>query len=503
MRTTFALAALGAISATVAQTYSLTDTYQGSNFFSKMAFYTGADPTHGFVDYLSYNDAVSQGLISNPSVPAWGVDNKTVLSTSSAGRASVRMSSTASYNHGLFIADIAHMPSSTCGLWPAYWLLGPNWPTGGEIDIIEGVNTATSNTISGHTSSGCTITNTGSGITSTSTCDSSGSDNTGCGILDSGDVSSYGDGFNKIGGGVYAVQWTSSGFSIWFFHRGTIPATINSANPDPSQFGTPVATFTGGSGCDIDSHFHDMQIIFDTTFCGDWAGNAFGSCGSSCPSYVAANPSAYNNAYWDINYIKVYQTGVASSASLTGTKTSASTATPTSVATTNASVGPGRVTSTGSSLATSTRSASTSVSTHSASTSTSSASSSASKSSSVSKSSSSSASKSSATATAALCPQNNAQTFVDPASGSSFVLECGQDRVGGDLKMVYVNNLAGCIAACASTSGCVDISLSGTACYMKSSLQPAKANAGIQGARKVSLTGKRRSKGHPVAAPAA
>jgi len=44
MRTTSALAALGGISVTVAQTYSLTDTYQGSNFFSKMAFYTGPDP---------------------------------------------------------------------------------------------------------------------------------------------------------------------------------------------------------------------------------------------------------------------------------------------------------------------------------------------------------------------------------------------------------------------------------------------------------------------------
>jgi hypothetical protein len=26
------------------------------------------------------------------------------------------------------------------GTWPAYWLCGPNWPQGGEIDIIEGVN---------------------------------------------------------------------------------------------------------------------------------------------------------------------------------------------------------------------------------------------------------------------------------------------------------------------------------------------------------------------------
>lgn len=22
-----------------------------------------------------------------------------------------------------------------CGTWPAYWLVGPNWPSGGEIDV--------------------------------------------------------------------------------------------------------------------------------------------------------------------------------------------------------------------------------------------------------------------------------------------------------------------------------------------------------------------------------
>ena len=53
--------------------------------------------------------------------------------------------------------------------------------------------------------------------------------------------------------------------------------------------------------------------VFDTTFCGDWAGNTFSSSSTcsalsnSCNSYVASNPSAFAGAYWLINSLKVYQ----------------------------------------------------------------------------------------------------------------------------------------------------------------------------------------------------
>ena len=38
------------------------------------------------------------------------------------GRQSVRLTSKASYQHALIIVDLAHMPGSICGTWPALYV---------------------------------------------------------------------------------------------------------------------------------------------------------------------------------------------------------------------------------------------------------------------------------------------------------------------------------------------------------------------------------------------
>lgn len=44
---------------------------------------------------------------------------------------SVRITSKKTWSSGLFIADFAQVPHG-CSVWPAYWSVGPNWPTGGK-----------------------------------------------------------------------------------------------------------------------------------------------------------------------------------------------------------------------------------------------------------------------------------------------------------------------------------------------------------------------------------
>lgn len=97
--------------------YTIRDDYNPSTFFSLFDFFTGPDPTHGFVQYVDEGTARNNALIQENGDGVYvGVDHNTI---SSAGRASVRLESRNTYTRGLFIVDIAHMPGGICGTWPA------------------------------------------------------------------------------------------------------------------------------------------------------------------------------------------------------------------------------------------------------------------------------------------------------------------------------------------------------------------------------------------------
>jgi hypothetical protein len=223
-----------------------------------------------------------------------------------------------------------------------------DWPNSGEIDILEGVSTQESTAVTLHTSQGCTINNDGTDSTTTlkgTDCGASGAA-VGCSQMTS-NTQNYGDGFNAIGGGIYAMEWNSDFIAVWFFPRSAIPADITAGSPDPTTWAKPAAKFNGGSGCNIDSYFKEHNVIFTNTFCGDWAGAVWSenaecsALASTCVDYVSNNPAAFKDAYWLVNSVKVYTEGGDSpspSSSSTPSASSPSTPRPTTSGTPISSV---------------------------------------------------------------------------------------------------------------------------------------------------------------------
>ncbi|KAF9076327.1 concanavalin A-like lectin/glucanase domain-containing protein [Rhodocollybia butyracea] len=291
------------------------DEYSGSTFFDNFTFYTGPDPTHGTVNFTDSVTAFSSGLafVQDNGVVIMQGDNFTTLAEG-VNRNSVRISSNKQYNTGLFILDINQAPWG-CGVWPAFWTVGGGtWPLTGEIDIIEGVHDNEHNQVTWHTGPNCTLNATASftgtvvqtnGANNTN-CDGNDNDNAGCGITE-WSRASYGPFFDQQGGGVFAMKWDENGIAVWSFYRAAIPQDVQAGSPNPSGWGEPVAQLLPDA-CDPISNFVNHSIIFDITFCGDWAGNSYATsgCPGTCSSQLM-EPSNFNNATWSINSLKVYR----------------------------------------------------------------------------------------------------------------------------------------------------------------------------------------------------
>jgi len=287
--------------------YNLKDNWHGADILNNFNYYTGSDPTHGYVYYASQQEATSWGYTYAQNNQAFIRSDSTTVSQG-AGRGSVRLQSKKTYTHGLFIFDVQHMPWGM-GTWPAIWTTqGTNWPAGGEIDIVEGVNQNRGNQMTLHTSPGCTVPTTKTAETGNpgnGDCGVGGG-YTGCGITDP-DSWSYGPDFNNNGGGVWAMQWESTGVYVWLWARNWIPADIKANQPNPSSWGAPRGRFTFNQGCIDSQFFYNHGIIIDNTFCGDWAGSVYPGGNDACINFVKNNPGSFSEAYWIFNYIQVYQ----------------------------------------------------------------------------------------------------------------------------------------------------------------------------------------------------
>lgn len=297
--------------------YTLQDTYSGTNFFDNFDYFTGYDPTSGFVHYVDSTVATStQYNLTYASSDTAVLKVDTTETNADTGRYSVRITSKKQYDSGLFIFDVVNSPYG-CSTWPALWLSDPNnWPENGEIDVMEAVNQAnTGNQVTLHTSTGCNMKakRKETGDVLYKTCANGTNDNSGCGVQGAQDT--YGEAFNANGGGIYAMEWRDAGIRVWFFPRSSIPSDIptdvtNTSAPDPSTWGTPLADFPS-TNCDISSHFKNQSIIANIDLCGTWAGSTSvysgeDSCPGTCTDFVATNNTAFETAFWEFNSWRVY-----------------------------------------------------------------------------------------------------------------------------------------------------------------------------------------------------
>ncbi|KAJ8521487.1 hypothetical protein ONZ45_g1809 [Pleurotus djamor] len=320
--------------------YALKQQYAGSNFFDGWNFFGNVDNlTLGDTFYLDRPSAFSQKLayLNGAGNAVIRVDNFTNVQKGQK-RNSIRLESKDLYDVGsLWIIDALHLPFG-CSTWPAFWSKGDNWPFGGEIDIIEGINELSRNQAALHTTGGCSkqeAPNIQVGQTLGADC----SIPAGCVVAET-KPNSYGKSFGQNGGGVWATQFDVSGIYIWYWPRSAIPQSIRSPNESAlnlADWGLPSASFPANS-CDIPKFFTAQRLVLNIALCGVWAGvgNIYKStCGGSgdpaaCYEDNVVGPGSpkYDNAFFEIQYVRVYSAAAAPVPSNTSA-TVATTETPT------------------------------------------------------------------------------------------------------------------------------------------------------------------------------
>jgi len=300
--------------------YGLVKEYAGNSFFDDWNFYGHYDNlTNGNAYFVTASEAAKQQLafVNTAGNAIIKVDNKTNNLQINQRRNSVNIVTRDYFAIGsVWVSDMLHVPYG-CSVWPAYWSEAPGWPTGGEIDTFEGVNLVSNAEISLHTEPGCSIVNstmTSTTINSTD-CSYLANSNSGCGIAVP-DPKSYGAGFAAAGGGVFVTEFAATAISVWFFSRSEVPSSLqgNASSIDTAAFGVPVANFSS-AGCDIEKYFRPQNLIFEITLCGDYAGDAktfAQTCSGVCyDDYVLGSGSNYDNAYFEVQSVRVFGTSAA------------------------------------------------------------------------------------------------------------------------------------------------------------------------------------------------
>ncbi|EJU02508.1 hypothetical protein DACRYDRAFT_22129 [Dacryopinax primogenitus] len=326
--------------------FNIVQNWQGTTFFDNNWSYYGSwdNLTLGDVNFvtqavataepeLTYVNAAGNAIVRVDNISTVAQPNK---------RNTVRISSVETYGLGsLWVMDALHLPYG-CSVWPAFWSQATKWPEGAEIDTMEQINMASSNQMALHTQDGC-MASSSANMTGTVTDPDCGTDlptkTQGCTVTEP-NTASYGAAFAAGGGGVYATLLVESGTYIWFFPRGSIPSDLDISNPNtfpnPDNWPTPSAAYLS-STCPTSMFLEPQHIIIDITLCGAWAGVPQ-TLDATCPgvpanapssycytTYVAGDGSNYAQAYFEIQYVRVWSNATTSSGSTGGNGTNSTT----------------------------------------------------------------------------------------------------------------------------------------------------------------------------------
>jgi len=300
-------------SCSLGRAYILKEDIIGPGFYTHFDWEAIDDPSHGRVNYVDQLTSIEQNLTyAKFDTFILRTDDKTILDADGPGRNSVRIRSKNTYTTHVAIFDMRHMPQG-CGTWPAIReTKESDKPIGGLIDILEGVNDQGPDSVTLHTTAGCTMPETRiqTGTNAQLDCNVLVNSNAGCGVLLSGSLN-YGPPFNANGGGWYAIERTTDHISIWFWPRRdpTVPWEVKEGtiSIDPRRWGVPAAYFPNTS-CDFSQYFEEHNIIINLTLCGDWAGNSYPQaiCPSTCVDHVNNDPAAFSDAYFDFAAVRIY-----------------------------------------------------------------------------------------------------------------------------------------------------------------------------------------------------
>jgi len=338
--------------------YQLIASHEGSDFFEHYTFYEGQDTvgSDGYLMYVNQQSALELNLINVTTEEDETFVYMSSSPTDKGPRNSVRLEGKRRFDRGLFVIDVRHLPAG-CGVWPAFWLTDEeNWPTNGEIDIVESFNYQSHARTALHSAEGCVMDEVADYLSSGGwdiavgipDPDTGEPDmtlrnatncfvyaphqwtNQGCVAVDLGD-GTLGNAVNDKGGAVYALEWDPSKGHIrtWVFSpHSNVPenlrqSMVTSRNeeqservmPDPTTWSVPYGYFAIGEGTKCSAnHFKNMQLVLNLAFCGSVAGNRYQiDCPTqaqqfdTCNDWIASVPEEMNEAYWKIRGVYIFE----------------------------------------------------------------------------------------------------------------------------------------------------------------------------------------------------